>query len=160
MHFMVNRSEAAVAFNGSKVNFWIDITLTLSSFWIVALTCYIRGVIPGGSGSVLAPPDFSRSVISTRRADYAPTLLLAPRIFRPSFGPAHSQEKVLYVATATWHYFVKTLSNGGLKGDEHRSVKSKEFCRPIFCLLALLIFLYVLICKKVQLRGKAIAFHW
>ena len=51
-----------------------------------------RGVVPGGAGGAMTPPDFGRTVkpISTRRGggqilpnkQYWP-----PRIFRPSYGP-------------------------------------------------------------------------
>ena len=34
---------------------------------------HLRGVVPGGAGGAMAPPDFSKSVnpISTRETDYA-----------------------------------------------------------------------------------------
>ena len=42
-------------------------------FSTVSLQYYSRGVVPGGAGVAMAPPDFGRSVnpISTRGTDYA-----------------------------------------------------------------------------------------
>ena len=44
----------------------------------------IRPVIPEGAGGVMAPPDFGRSVnlISTKGADYAHQIMLAPTDFK------------------------------------------------------------------------------
>ena len=56
---------------------------------------HCRPVGAGGAGDARAPPDFDRSVDpnSTRAgggAQFRPTiLLLPPRIFRPSYGPAN-----------------------------------------------------------------------
>ena len=50
-----------------------------------------RGVVPGGAGGAMAPPDFGRSVnlISTRVDKLCPPKYYwHPRIFRPSDGPA------------------------------------------------------------------------
>ena len=48
-----------------------------------------RGVVSGGAGGTMAPPDFGRSVnpISTRGADYDPTSLLAPPDFQTFLRP-------------------------------------------------------------------------
>ena len=49
-----------------------------------------RGVVPGGAGGGMAPPDFGRSVnpISTRRGRLCPPYYYwHPQIFRPSYGP-------------------------------------------------------------------------
>ena len=44
----------------------------------------IRPVVPGGAGGAMAPPDFGRSVnpISTKGADYAHQIVLAPPDFQ------------------------------------------------------------------------------
>ena len=50
----------------------------------------LRGVVPGGAGGAMAPPDFGRSVnpISTRGDRLCPpNYYWHPRIFRPSDGP-------------------------------------------------------------------------
>ena len=50
----------------------------------------LRGVVPGGAGSAMAPPDFGRSVnpISTRGDRLCPpNYYCHPRVFRPSNGP-------------------------------------------------------------------------
>ena len=52
-----------------------------------------RGVVPGGAGGAMAPPDFGRSVnpISTRGKRLCPpNYYWQPRIFRPSDGPEYS----------------------------------------------------------------------
>ena len=51
-------------------------------------TC--MGIVPGGAGGAMAPPDFGRLVnpISTRGTDYAH--YWHPRIFRPSDGPEYT----------------------------------------------------------------------
>ena len=51
---------------------------------------FFRGVVPGGAGGAMAPPDFGRSVnpISTRGDRLCPpNYYWHPRIFRPSDGP-------------------------------------------------------------------------
>ena len=52
-------------------------------------TLDIRGVVAGGAGDAMAPPDFGISFnpISTRWEDYAPHHYWHPQISRPSDGP-------------------------------------------------------------------------
>ena len=51
-----------------------------------------RGVVPGGAGGAMAPPDFGRSVntISTRGAEYAHQIILAPPDFQTFLRPFHT----------------------------------------------------------------------
>ena len=52
--------------------------------------CIYRGVVSGGAwGAMAAPPDFGRSVnpISTRGADYAHQMILAPPDFQTFLRP-------------------------------------------------------------------------
>ena len=86
-------------------NVWIHTTLLLLSPWsrltlvwcnyCIASSnwCYkYRGVVPGGAGGAMAPPDFGRSVnpISTRGDRLCPpNYYWHPRIFRPSDGPVN-----------------------------------------------------------------------
>ena len=48
-----------------------------------------RGIVPGGAGGAMTPPDFGRSVnpFSTSGQIINTTLLLATPDFRPSYGP-------------------------------------------------------------------------
>ena len=45
----------------------------VASIRLSRLVAHFRGVVPGGAGGAMAPPDFVRSVnpISTRETDYA-----------------------------------------------------------------------------------------
>ena len=66
-----------------------------------ALSTYLhRGVVPGGAGGAMTPQDFCRSVspISTREEDYGHHIMLATRIFGPSYGPAYIQKLIYYAA--------------------------------------------------------------
>ena len=58
---------------------------------------YTRGVVPGGAGGAMVPPEFGRSVnpISTRGDRLCPpNYYWHPRIFRPSDGPVHCSSAV------------------------------------------------------------------
>jgi hypothetical protein len=57
--------------------------------------CLFRGVIPGGAGGSMAPPDFGRAVnpISTREAGNAHQIILVSLDFQTFLRPCYSFQK-------------------------------------------------------------------
>ena len=81
---------------------------------VVAWRYRSRGVVPGGAGGAMAPPDFGRSVnsISTRGDRLCPpNYYLHPRIFIPSDGPVLLKRgavwSVLFCLLLKFRYFEK-----------------------------------------------------